>query len=256
MIIPIPSQHLRFQIKLGITVYRPLELGIRVYDPQHPNSYYFRRKVKFLKGNSKRQLTIALPVSAEQLELEIVEKQTGNDSQFSIHELKIEALPEVELWASEAQHRFLTFAIDFAQKAGYAPIGFYESPDQEFLFQYRSKITDAFGNTLKTPARTHRKMPRVQISQQLFKSYTIPIRVAILAHEGCHWFLNTRSQTTADLCGIKQYLDYGFPTIEAVYAATKIFAGNKNAITAAQIKRTKTIINFIDHYKANANTSK
>ena len=95
-------------------------------------------------------------------------------------------------------------------------------------------------------------MPRVQISQRLFKSYTIPIRVAILAHEGCHWFLNTRSQTTADLCGMKQYLDYGFPTIEAVYAVTKVFGMNPEIVGASQVERTKDVINFIEKYRVNA----
>ncbi len=256
MIIPIPSQEVRFQIKLSITVDTSLELGIRVYDPLHPHSYYFRRKAYFPRAGAKRGFTISLPVSPEQLELELFDKQTGEDDRFMITEFKIAPLPPVAHWASVSQHRFMAFAIDFAQKAGYAPVGFYESNDQEFLFQYRSKITDAFGNELKTPARTHRKMPRVQISQALFKTYTVPIRVAILAHEGCHWFLNTRSQTTADLCGIKQYLDYGFPTIEAVYAATKVFGEHNDRVHPAQIKRTKTIMNFIDHYKANAKTSK
>ena len=120
------------------------------------------------------------------------------------------------------------------------------------MFQYLPSITDAFGKELITPARTHRKMPRVQISQRMFKSYSIPIRVAILAHEGCHWFLNTRSQKTADLCGIKQYLDYGFPTIEAVYAVTKVFGQHPEVVGKSQIQRTKDVIAFIDKYRADA----
>ena len=90
-------------------------------------------------------------------------------------------------------------------------------------------------------------MPRVQISQRLFKTFTIPVRVAILSHEGCHWFLNSRSETTADLCGIRHYLDYGFPKIEAVYAATKIFSLHPELVGKFQVKRTKDIIQFIDH---------
>jgi len=252
VIIPIPSNKERFNIKLGVTANTPFQLGIRVYDPRYPNSYYFRRKATFSKVDAKRDFVIALPVSPEVLELEVFDKNSGEDYSFSIHNAEIEKMPPAEMWATDDQHRFLEFAIQFAQKAGYASPGFYESPDNEFLFQYLTKITDPFGTELITPARTHRKMPRVQISQRLFKSYTIPIRVAILAHEGCHWFLNTRSQTTADLCGMKQYLDYGFPTIEAVYAVTKVFGKNPEVVGASQVERTKDVINFIEKYKANA----
>ena len=251
MITTIPSNRERFQIKLTIKALMPFELGIRVYDPEHPNSYYFRRKAAFAKANSKREFVIALPVSPEVLEMEVFDKNHADDDAFEIVNVKIEKMPALAVWATDDQHRFLEFAIQFAQKAGYVPPGFYESTDNEFLFQYLDKITDPLGAELITPARTHRKMPRVQISQRLFKSYTIPIRVAILAHEGCHWFLNTRSQTTADLCGMKQYLDYGFPTIEAVYAVTKVFGKNPEMVGASQIERTKDVINFIENYRAN-----
>ena len=252
MIATIPSNNERFKIKLTVLAKMPFQLGIRVYDPRYANSYYFRRKAAFAKANTKREFVISLPVSPEVLEMEVYDKNAVEDDAFEIVNVKIEKMPAIELWATDEQHRFLEFAIQFAQKAGYVPPGFYESPDHEFLFQYLSAITDPFGTELITPARTHRKMPRVQISQRLFKAYTIPIRVAILAHEGCHWFLNTRSQTTADLCGMKQYLDYGFPTIEAVYAVTKVFGKNPEMVGASQIKRTKDVINFIENYRANA----
>lgn len=252
MITTIPSNRERFRIKLSIISKMPFQLGIRVYDPRYANSYYFRRKATFSKADTKRDFIISLPVSPEVLEMEVYDKNTGEDYAFEIQNVKIEKMSPIEMWATDEQHRFLEFAIQFSQKAGYVPTGFYESEDDEFLFQYLTKITDPFGTELITPARTHRKMPRVQISQRLFKSYTIPIRVAILAHEGCHWFLNTRSQTKADLCGMKQYLDYGFPTIEAVYAVTKVFGMNPEIVGASQIERTKDVINFIEKYRVNA----
>ncbi|TGV03632.1 hypothetical protein [Flavivirga rizhaonensis] len=252
MIIPIPSNKERLTITLNIEAYHPFQLGMRVYDPDHPNTYYFRRKSTFIEGKLKRELKIPLPVSPQLLELELYNKDTGDDYDFKIQNFEIEKMPSGKVWATDEQHRFLEFAIQFAQKAGYVPTGFYDSPNHEFLFQYLPSITDAFGKELITPARTHRKMPRVQISQRMFKSYSIPIRVAILAHEGCHWFLNTRSQKTADLCGIKQYLDYGFPTIEAVYAVTKVFGQHPEVVGESQIQRTKDVIAFIDKYKADA----
>jgi len=252
MIIPIPSNRERFLIKVSVEAHFPFELGIRVYDPRYPNTYYFKRKARFKKPKTKREFTISLPVSPDVLEAEFFDKNSKNDYAFKIHSFKVEKLATTQVWETEEQGRFMDFAISFAQKAGYVKPGFYDSSDNEFLFQYLSKITDPFGNELITPARTHREMPRVQISQRLFTSYTIPIRVAILAHEGCHWFLNTRSQKTADLCGIKQYLDYGFPTIEAVYAVTKVFGKNPEMVGASQVERTKDVVAFIQKYKENA----
>ena len=252
MILPIPSNKQRFIIKLVVEALLPFELGIRVYDPRYKNTFYFKRKARFQKAKIKREFRIALPVSPEVLELDIFDKNAPDDYAFKVLDFQIEKMENQQVWATEEQHRFMEFAISFAQKAGYVPAGFFESPNHEFLFQYVNRITDAFGNELITPARTHRKMPRVQISQRLFQGYTVPIRVAILAHEGCHWFLNTRSQKTADLCGIKQYLDYGFPTIEAVYAVTKVFGKNPEMVGASQVQRTKDVVAFIENYKLNA----
>ena len=251
MIIPIPSNKQRFVIKLVIEAHMPFELGIRIYDPRYAHTYYFKRKARFKKSKTSREFIIALPVSPEILEMELYDKQTSDDFAFKVASFSIEKLAAPINWATEEQHRFMEFAIGFSQKAGYAPTGFYDSPDQEFLFQYLSNISDAFGNELITPARTHRKMPRVQISKRMFLGYTIPIRIAILAHEGCHWFLNTRSQQTADLCGIKQYLDYGFPTIEAVYAVTKVFGKHPDMVGPNQLKRTEDVVAFIEKYKSN-----
>lgn len=254
MIIPIPSGERRFLIRLRIKANMPFELGLQVYDPRYQNSFYLRRKAIF-KTPSTREFRIALPVSPEVLELAVFDKNSDEDYAFKVDDFKIEELPITPIWAKAYEHRFMEFAIDFAQKAGYIATGFYDSPDQEFLFQYLPMITDAFGKELITPARTHRKMPRVQISQRLFKDYSIPVRIAILAHEGCHWFLNTRSQTEADLCGMKQYLDYGFPTIEAVYAVTKVFGKNPELVGPNHIKRTQDILDFINQYKkTHANT--
>lgn len=247
MLIPIPSNKKRFTIAITVKVDMTMSLGFKVYDPLFPNTHYFRRKA-YLERGQKRSIKIPLPVTPEELELEVYDKKTGGDQGINILDFKIVMMDEPQLWTTPEQQRFMDFSIQFAEKAGYVPAGFYDSSDSEFLFQYLPSIVDSYGKELITPARTHRKMPRVQISQRLFKTFTIPVRVAILAHEGCHWFLNTRSQTTADLCGIRQYLDYGFPKIEAVYAATKIFSMHPELVGAAQVKRTKEIVEFIDEY--------
>lgn len=257
MIFPIPSRCKRISITLRLVATRPVVIGLLVHDPGKPYTDYFRRKVSFRascfknEGTVEREIKIPLPVSPEKAVLEVYNKTTGDDKGTRVEGLKIEPLPGGESWASPEQHRFMEFAIRFAQKAGYARAGFYHSPNHEFLIQYLPAITDQYGKELVTPARIHRKMPRVQLSQKLFRQFSIPVRVAILSHEGAHFFYNTRSETKADMYGIRYYLDYGFPSIEAVYAATKVFMLHPASIGQEHLKRTRDIVDLIDKHKAN-----
>lgn len=248
MIIPIPTNKQRFEIHLSIKAHRPMELGIHGYDPRYRHTYYLRRKTRFTKVNEKRTFQLRFPVSSMAMELLLFDKNAMHDCNFSVVSFEVKPMEPLSIWASASEHRFMKFAVDFAQKAGHTRTGYYDSPKGEFLFHYVASITDTSGKELITPARTHRLMPRVQISRRLFLGYSIPIRVAILAHEGCHWFLNTRSQTTADVCGIKKYLDYGFPKIEAVYAMTKIFGSYPELVGQTQLERTRDVIDFIEDY--------
>lgn len=251
MIHTIAAHSKRIEITLLIKALYPFTLGIHLYDPQKPNTYFFRRKAQF-QSDTTREFQIRLPVSSYALEMDVFDKNSSDDTAFEIIDISAKQMQPPKVWASDSQHNYLKFAIDFAKKAGYTDTGFYQSSDGEFLIQYLPVITDPLGKELPTPARISRKMPRVQISKKLFLRYTIPVRVAILAHEGCHWFLNTRDQTTADLCGLKQYLDYGFPTIEAVYGVTKVFGDYPHMVGPSQVKRVETIINYIQNYKAHA----
>ena len=259
MVIPIPSKNKRFTITLGIKAVYPVSVGIIVYDPSVRYSDYFRRKVTFRASafkagkSSYREIQIPIPVSPDNLVLEAYNKNTHEPDGFKVTKFDVHEMPPAEVWASQERHRFMDFAIRFAQKAGFAKPGFYHSPDHEFLIQYLPAITDDLGNELVTPARIHRQMPRVQLSQKLFQQFTIPVRVAILSHEGCHFFMNTRSERNADLCGIQYYLDYGFPTIEAVYAATKVFMQHPESVGKPHVVRTSDIMDFIDKYKAEKN---
>lgn len=249
MLIPVETKGRRLTVCVGIRVKRPMQLGVILYDPTHANTHYVRRK---LRVDDYREILLHCPVSPEKLMLEVYDKNDNGSSSsrdLTIEKLNINPLAKADTWATPRQHRFMDFAIDFATKAGYTSPGFYPSENYEFLLHYVPVITDELGKELVTPARVHRFMPRVQLSQRLFRQFSIPVRVAILAHEGCHYFLNTRSEKEADLCGIRYYLDYGFPTIEAIYAATQVFLQHPNTVGEVHLQRTKDIEQFIHQYK-------
>lgn len=257
MIQAIPTKYRPLTVRIEIMASAPATIGVYAYDPHHANTFYMKRKLAFSHegikaiGRQSRTISIALPVSPNLLMVEVFNKATGGDHGFKAKITGIEPLKTGEVWASQPRHRFMDFAIDFAKKAGYIKPGFYDSLDHEFLIQYLPTITDDQGNELITPARIHRHMPRVQLSRKVFRQFSVPVRVAILAHEACHYFLNTRSEITADTCGIKYYLESGFPKIEAQYAVTKVFAMHPESIGEAHIERAKNMMSFIDTFIAN-----
>lgn len=235
-------------VSLDVATPRPIVVGIIAHDPSKPYTHYIRRKAPV---DSSRSIQIPLPVSPSTLLLDVTDKDTGTDRGIRVKKVSSKPMPRGDIWAEPERHRFMEFAIDFAQKAGYVKPGFYPSKNHEFLIHYLPTITDETGSELITPARIHRHMPRVQLSQRLFKQFSVPVRVAILAHEGCHYFRNTRSEKEADLCGIRYYLDYGFPTIEAIYAATQVFLKHPDTISETHINRTRDIEQFIRDYRNN-----
>lgn len=251
MIIPIPSNHKRFTIRLGITVRKPVVLGIWAYDPSKPNSHYFRRKVAFKREafsgkEAFREIDIPMPLSPKALEVELYNKRTGDDTGFRLAGFDVHKMPPSEVWAQPEVHRFIDFAQNFSQKAGYTATGFHHNKDSEFLIQYLPEILDDAGRRLVTPARTHRATGRIQVSQKLFRQFTVPIRFFILLHERQHFVIPTREEKPADLAALQIYLDMGFPRIEAVYAATKVFALHPETVGKAHVTRTRDIMDFIN----------
>lgn len=246
--IPVDSNKQRIIITVGIKATRSVILGLVVFDPRNQNSHYMRRKLH-LGESAYREVLLPLPITPAQVVVDIYNKSTHGDEGFAVEKFEVAELEEKEIWAIPERHRFMSFAIEFATRAGHAAPGFYPSKNYEFLIHYLPSIRDDDGKELVTPARVHRHMPRVQISQRLFKQFSIPVRVAILSHEGCHYFNNTRSEREADLCGIKYYLDYGFPKIEAIYAATQVFLTHPETVNEVHMKRTKDIDDFVSNYK-------
>lgn len=250
MIIPIPSKHKRFKVDLGLFIKQPSIVKIYAYDPTRPHADYERKTIRF-NQTGKWNKTLNFPVSPQKAVVEIINQSSSGNKGFELVKFNLSPLPKPTSWSKSAQDQFMKFAIDFSQTLGSKKVGFYASKNQDYLFQLLPSIQDELGNELSTPARISRIMPRVQINREIFKTYTIPVRVAILAHEGCHWFLNTRSQQEADLCGLKYFLDYGF-TKKQAHASVDIFDNRKGFDPFGQSmssERGQVARTFINNYK-------
>jgi len=254
MLVPVPTYNNRFVLKVGIKALRPVIVALKGYDAHRANSYYFRRKVPFKPsairdGMNYKEISIPMPLSPETLLVEIYNCETGEDNGYVIEKFEVEKMKASEIWAQPAMHRFIDFAQNFAKYSGTYKPGFFDSPDHEFLIQLLPVIKDQFGNTMVTPARTNRQTGRIQVSNQAFKHFTIPVRMFVLLHERQHFQIPTREERPADLAALKLYLDLQYPKIEAVYAATKVFAMHPETVGSQHVTRAQDIINFIDRYR-------
>jgi len=260
MLIPVPTYHQRFVLKVGIRARGPVTLSLKGRDAQMPYSYYFRRKVPFRpeaikEGQNFKQISIPMPTTPETLLIEIINSKTGRDDGFVLEDFKVEKLAPTEIWAEPVMHRFIDFAQNFAKNCGAYKPGFYDSKDHEFLIQLLPVIKDQFGTPMVTPARTNRQTGRIQVSWQAFRYFTVPLRMFVLLHERQHFQIPTREERPADLAALRLYLDLQYPKIEAVYAATKIFAMHPESVGSAHVTRARDIIGFIDNYRESQKTT-
>ena len=261
MVIPVPSNKKRFLVRIGIRAFAPFDMGILAHDATKPNTHYFRRKVPFKpedfhKGEAYREITIKMPISPKTLAVELYDKHSEDDSLFQIEKFKVGEMPQSEVWAAQHMHDFIEFAQDFSERAGFIPTGFYHSPDYQFLIHYLPQIKSQMGEVMVTPARNHQVTGRIQVSQEMFRQFSIPIRMFIMLHERNHFTIPTRDEIPADLAALKLYLDMGYPTMEAVYAATHVFRMHPGTVGRVQTERTRLIIDFINQYKKDKNLKK
>jgi hypothetical protein len=143
---------------------------------------------------------------------------------------------------------FVAFAQKFSFSAGWiAANRDYVSSVGNFKIEYLPYIVSSRGERMATPARVSTKNGRIQVSQEAFKPFTIPMRMAILLHEFSHYYINSdiANETEADLNGLTIYLGLGYPIKEAYTAFGETFIG----YPSEQNKQRYDIINkFIRDY--------
>jgi hypothetical protein len=253
MKIPIPCHKKPFRLTVGLRVHRPTTLILVAMDGDHSKTKYVNRKLNFESRDMSRhgvykEVRIPFPLAPEFMMFQIWDQNKPETRTFHLEKLEVEALEPRNLWEHQDIHRFIPFANWFSQRAGYLPTGMYDSPDHRFLIDYLPVITANSGQPLITPARTNRKTGRIQASKQHLERLSVPVRWFILMHERKHFQLPTRVEKVADLTALKVFLDFGFPKIEAVYAATLAMNAHTPVALQAKTKRLKDIHAFVDQY--------
>lgn len=241
-------------VKIVVKTQSPQDIVIKVFDKNQANTFFTDREKKV---DGLQDLYIRMPLSPYSTSLSIYNKKNGNlakgeDTSFEIVDIKKEDL-DITLGKTKMDNsmvrNFVAFAQKFSYNAGWitAPKD-YMSSVGNYKIEYLPFITNnKDGKKMATPARISTKNGRIQVSQESFLPFTIPMRMAILLHEFSHYYLNSdiTNETEADLNGLTIYLGLGYPIREAYAAFGDTFMG----FPTEQNKKRYDIINrFIKDY--------
>ena len=248
---PIPSNGLPFTILVDVTTKKPEYISIvaKDADPKMVNSYYISRNadIKYNKetGKYSREFELKFPQSPITMDFSIFNSKNKNyandeDKSFEVTRFEAVDLKTYPLWADNDIYSFVEFAKFFCANAGVIQAGDYKptvlrSNDGKFSIDYYKKIRNRqTGAFVSTPARVGHSSGIVDISQEDFVKYTIPMRMVILLHEFSHKYMNPKlgrainDEVSADINALNIYLSLGYPDIEAEYAFLKVFRGANN----------------------------
>ena len=245
-------------IEIVVRTKSPQSMVFQVFDPSQANTY-FTDRTKVVDG--QQEIFVRMPLSPYSATLSIYNEKNGNvkksvDNSFEVVSIKKKdleiTLPRTKMDTMQVRN-FVAFAQKFSYNAGWvtAPRD-YMSSVGAFKIEYLPFIINSKGEKMSTPARISTKNGRIQVSQESFRDFTIPMRMAILLHEFSHFYLNSdiSNETEADLNGLTIYLGLGYPIREAYAAFTETFIGypsQQNKVRYDIIN--KFIKDYIEEYK-------
>lgn len=239
-------------VRVKVATMKPTKIRIIASDKDQANTK-FMDAVKIVNG--EEDLVVRLPLAPNYLLLNIYNDGLGergieDESTFKVKDIKKEDL-QVTLHRTKMDtgivRSFVLFAQKFAYNAGWLPPKDYYSTTRQFKIEYMPVIVSMNGKVLSTPARISTQNGRIQVSQQAFVPFTIPMRMAILLHEFSHFYVNSdiADEVEADLNALTIYLGLGYPIKEAYAAFGETFLGAPSQLN----KNRYDIINsFIKDY--------
>lgn len=238
-------------VRVRVRTPKPTKIRLIGSDKNQANTKFIDA-VKLVNG--EEDLLIRMPLSPNVLLIQVYNEDNGNralgqDNSFEVVGIRKEEL-EVTLGKTQMDtaivNNFVRFAQRFSYNAGWIPPKDYYSSSRQFKIEYLPVIKQG-NKVLQTPARISTQNGRIQISQEAFVPFTIPMRMAILLHEFSHYYVNTdiADEVEADLNALTIYLGLGYPIKEAYAAFGETFI---DAPSELNKKRYDIINKFIRDY--------
>jgi hypothetical protein len=239
-------------VRVRVRTNKPSKIRLIGSDKNQANTKFID-SVKIVSG--EEDLFIRMPMSPNVLLIDIYNQDNGNkpkgeDSSFEVVGIRNETL-DVTLSHTQMDtpivKSFVSFAQRFSYNAGWLPPKDYFSSSRQFKIEYMPVITSMKGEKLTTPARISTQNGRIQLSQEAFVPFTIPMRMAILLHEFSHYYVNSdiADEVEADLNALTIYLGLGYPIKEGYAAFGETFM---DAPTQLNKNRYEIINRFIKDY--------
>ena len=241
-------------VRVRVRTTKPSKIRLIGSDKNQANTKFIDA-IKIVNG--EEDLFIRMPMSPNVLLIDVYNQDIGNkskgeDNSFEIVGIRNETL-EVTLSQTQMDtplvKSFVSFAQRFSYNAGWLPPKDYYSSSRQFKIEYMPVIKSMKGEILSTPARISTQNGRIQISQESFVPFTIPMRMAILLHEFSHYYVNSdiADEVEADLNALTIYLGLGYPIKEGYAAFGETFM---DAPTQLNKNRYEIINTFIKDYIA------
>lgn len=239
-------------VRVKVETPKPTKIRLIAYDKDQANTK-FMDAVKVVNG--EEDLIVRLPLAPNNLILSIYNDAIGDrpkeqEDTFVVKDIKKEDL-DITLGKTKMDtslvRSFVNFAQKFSYNAGWLPPKDYYSNTRQFKIEYMPVIKSMQGKVLATPARISTQNGRIQVSQEAFVPFTIPMRMAILLHEFSHFYVNSdiADEVEADLNALTIYLGLGYPIKEAYAAFGETFIGAPSQLNK---ERYDIINNFIRDY--------
>jgi hypothetical protein len=242
-------------LKFTVRAAKSTKVFLRVDDYFRPNTKYTDR-YKTISGTE--DFIVKMPISPEICKISLL-NESGNDYGFTMSGRSSEPLKtkmSVFDFGNPGIAKFIIFATQFAQRAGYMSPGKYYNKSGEYMISFVEQITaHDTGRVLNTPARISSSSGLVEVSKDKFDKFTVPGRIATLLHEFCHVFANkdVASETEADKHAATIYLALGFPTIDLLNVFADIFY---RADTEMNRQRMQLLIKYAMEFDSNISNVK
>lgn len=243
-------------MRFNIETAKKSRMRIRVNDPYQNYTYFTDR---WIDVDGRQPIYVRMPLAPDIAQLAVHSESTGlgpesSDNTFRISKpevLNLEPRFDKMPYMDGKLRRFIRFVNDWSMAAGLLSAGggsTYYSKDKEFRIDYFDMIRDSNGNVMTTPARTSQQDGRIEAAKERFKYYTVPGRVAVLHHEGAHFYFNDvmNSEEEADYRSLLTYLALGFPRIEAHQVWLEIFKTTPSPHNLERYKKMESLIQNFD----------
>ncbi len=223
------------------------DLDIRGVDPTRANTVYFDQRIDrsaIIALNGCIEMNIPLPPDKFMMvEITDAEKNTTTAKLKSISTIPLRTKT---IYLTPEDEEYVNCAEWFACHSGEIAIG--KAPSRgKIEFHVFWQMTDYYPNgqpyLSETPARVDHETGIVEVAKKFFDNYTIPMRVFILMHERVHFSKDTVSEEECDKNALNICLCLGYPKLELVQAATKIFPE-----TPETKKRVDAMVRFINNW--------